>query len=495
VQPQQEFSREDAKQAIDAPCYGQMRNAQTAVGLWVRPEKKIMNPRATPLWIFLLIVAACSPDYRNQQENDLRLPLENRTTNTNPQTESFLQPILMPSLDERPKAKPIGGRRLSPNGYFVGLAISGGGSRSANFAAACMFELQRIGFLQKVQCISSVSGGSLAAAYYCSCKDYQWNPPNVQDKLTNQFETTLFDRVFFLPWNLFGLLMGTVNRSDMLADEFANAMFTRNGKWLTFADLRTDRPRLLINSTDMQSGRPFLFDNAYFDMINSRLDSYPLASAVVASSAVPALLDPTTLRDYSTSFDQYLHLVDGGVVDNLGVQTLVNSYLAESQQPIDPYPNGAIIVVIDAGTPSNAKINAKAQLGGIENLLEGFSVSSSVLLNRTGSATLSEAVVNNALGSYTAAELRGFIDTLQREHYLEIKDQGGRLVRIAHLSLSQVGELSTLTFGSSVNTISTRFDMTPGDAFNLYRAAQLLFQQRFDAKLKPLVEMLQNAQK
>lgn len=441
-------------------------------------------------WI-LLAAAACSPAYRNQQANDLRAPLA-RTLNTNPQTESFLQPILTPSLDEKPKAKPVAGWQLSDNGYFVGLAISGGGSRSANFAAACMFELQRIGFLQKVQCISSVSGGSLTAAYYCSCRNWEWSPPNVQQKLTNQFQTTVVDRVL-LPWNLLGLLMGTVNRSDMLADELAAAMFTRNGKWMTFADLRKDRPRLLINSTEMQSGRPFLFDNAYFDEINSKLDDYPLASAVVASSAVPALLDPVTLRDYSTSFDQYVHLVDGGVVDNLGVQTLVNSYVAETQQPDDPYPNGAILVVIDAGTPSNAKINSKAQLGGIENLLAGFNVSSSVLLNRTGSATLSEAIVNNALGAYTTTQLRGFIDTLQREHYVEIKDQAGRLVRIAHLSLSQVGELSTLTFGSSVNTISTRFDMNSGDAFNLYRAAQMLFQERFDARLKPLVAELNRA--
>src|SRR5206468_2339111 len=32
---------------------------------------------------------------------------------------------------------------IDPNndGYFVGIAISGGGSRSANFSAACMFQL------------------------------------------------------------------------------------------------------------------------------------------------------------------------------------------------------------------------------------------------------------------------------------------------------------------------------------------------------------------
>jgi len=49
---------------------------------------------------------------------------------------------------------------------FIGLAISGGGSRAANFGAAVMFELADLGLLHRVDAISSVSGGSIAAAYY-----------------------------------------------------------------------------------------------------------------------------------------------------------------------------------------------------------------------------------------------------------------------------------------------------------------------------------------
>ena len=283
------------------------------------------------------------------------------------------------------------------------------------------------------------------ATYYCCSPDADWNPKTVQDKLTGQFESTVIDKIL-LPWNFLGLLIGTVNRSDMLAEEFQNALFTRNGRKLTFADLRTDRPRLLINCTDMQSGRPFLFDNSDFDQINSDLNRYPLANAVMASSAVPAILEPVTLRDYSTSFPQFQHLVDGAVVDNLGVQTLVNSYAAESESPDNPYPKGAILVVIDSGTTNNSRLSSKARLGGVENLLEGLSLSSAVLLNRTGSATLSDVLVQGSLGDYKITDLRDFIDRLRREHYVEIKDRGGRLVRVAHLSLSQIGEFSGLTF-------------------------------------------------
>src|SRR5204862_4269572 len=72
------------------------------------------------------------------------------------------------------------------DGYFVGLALSGGGSRSANFAASCMFQLERLGLLDKVDYISSVSGGSLAASCYCLFGP-EWNPGEVQKKLTHSF--------------------------------------------------------------------------------------------------------------------------------------------------------------------------------------------------------------------------------------------------------------------------------------------------------------------
>jgi len=55
---------------------------------------------------------------------------------------------------------------------FIGVAISGGGSRASVFSAAVFFELQRYGLLQQVDVLSSVSGGSFTAAYYVlSCDD------------------------------------------------------------------------------------------------------------------------------------------------------------------------------------------------------------------------------------------------------------------------------------------------------------------------------------
>src|SRR2546425_7415806 len=58
------------------------------------------------------------------------------------------------------------GEEETKDGRFIGLALSGGGSRSANFSAAVMLELQRLGILEQVDVISAVSGGALTAAYY-----------------------------------------------------------------------------------------------------------------------------------------------------------------------------------------------------------------------------------------------------------------------------------------------------------------------------------------
>src|SRR5437868_3202622 len=161
------------------------------------------------------------------------------------------------------------------DGWFVGLAISGGGLRSANFSAAVMLELQRLGLLDRVDAVSSVSGGSLTAAYYCLCDDRDWNPGNLQRKLTHEFATDMW-WIVAQPWNLLALWLTDWDRSDLLAKTFNENVFTRGGRVLTFADLRPDRPRLLINATDLQSGQRFVFANESFDAINSDLAKYPI---------------------------------------------------------------------------------------------------------------------------------------------------------------------------------------------------------------------------
>jgi hypothetical protein len=94
------------------------------------------------------------------------------------------------------------------------------------------------------------------------------------------------------------------DRTDMLAEVFDARMFDG----ATFADLdRGDahsrpRPHLLINATTTGAAERFVFDIAHFAGIGSSLAQFQVSRAVAASAALPGLLHPATLRDYTADF-------------------------------------------------------------------------------------------------------------------------------------------------------------------------------------------------
>ena len=438
----------------------------------------------------------------NRPLNDPKVPLESRARNaTNAALAVAAAPVEARGRRVRPTRSGATGERLSraqgpdlrPDGVFVGLALSGGGSRSANFSAACMFHLERLGLLNHVDYISSVSGGSLTAGYYCLAPDADWNPGNVQKLLTRSFATSVIVQTL-LPWNTLTLWFTDWDRSDVLAGTFNNILFSRKGRPLTFGDLRRDRPRLLINATDLQSGRRFIFCNETFDEMNSDLSKYPMGYAVAASAAVPVLLHHVTLRDFSTAFKQYRHLIDGGVADNLGVESLVETYSAQSDaakregRP-DPYPRGAVLIVLDARTEFDVRLSHKGDISFFESLSTGAGLTSTALLNRVSSATMSELIIRNAADDITAGELRRQIRDLETGGSLMLRDRNGKPVRVIHLALKHVEDLSSLPFVSfreRVNSISTYFNIDPTEAYHLYQAADLLVRERFEPELVQL---------
>jgi predicted acylesterase/phospholipase RssA len=283
-----------------------------------------------------------------------------------------------------------------------------------------------------------------------------------------------------------------------LAATLQQHLYSRGGKRLTFADLRADRPHLLLNATDLQSGRRFIFCNESFDEINSNLSAYPIANAVAASAAVPVLMHHVTLRDYSTIYKQYRHLIDGGVTDNLGVQSLVETYDAQVQsardhQQSDPYPHGAVLFVIDAHTRFDAQISNKPDTGILEGLAAGAGLTSTALLNRVSSATLADIILQYSPDDARAATLREQIQALEKTGMLTLRDRHGKPVRIVHIALSRLNELSNLPFQSfseRVNNIATYFNIDPTESYHLYQAAELLVKERFEPRLRELATEL-----
>ena len=251
---------------------------------------------------------------------------------------------------------------------FIGISLSGGGSRAANFSAAILLELDRLGILDKATALSAVSGSALPTAYFglYGHDPRRWNPESVRAQVNKDFELRWFWR-WFLPQNILGYWFTNFNRSDIMAQVFDSDLFMHK----TFGDMGSGLPRILINATTLTDGRRFVFSEEYFKTLNSRVDTFPIANAVMASSAVPGAFHDMTLRDYSDGKRAaYEHLVDGGSTDNLGVTTLLT--MVKSLYSGAGPPKGCFLFVVDAfAYPQYPPHKRKADIrAGIDFLLD-----------------------------------------------------------------------------------------------------------------------------
>jgi NTE family protein len=134
-----------------------------------------------------------------------------------------------------------------------------------------------------------------------------------------------------------GLLIPGSTISDRLAAAYRRALFQRR----TLQDL-PDRPQFVFNATSLQTGDLWRFSKAVQgDWRVGEMDSpaTELAVAVAASSAFPPVLSPAVLslgsglnrpgQDPEVGAAPYTTratLADGGVYDNLGLETVWKKY-------------------------------------------------------------------------------------------------------------------------------------------------------------------------
>jgi len=259
-------------------------------------------------------------------------------------------------------ANPLGACPKTDNN-FVGIAISGGGSRASVFSAAVLFELQRYGLLQQVDVISSVSGGSFTAAYYVlSCDDPNKTPPTVEGSARPRWDPDVvfpkLQKNLIFKWvrnsfwivHIFRYWLTYYDRTDVMAWIIADTLYDTSwfkGRGFHFKDLNPQRPYLILNATNNTEHaggtRVFCFTKECFDKLQSSIDYYPIAHAVMASAAFPAVFQSVTLKDYSHKEDWYVHLIDGGASDNLGI-TALEEILEHKTNP----QSRKLIIVIDA---------------------------------------------------------------------------------------------------------------------------------------------------
>ncbi len=255
---------------------------------------------------------------------------------------------------------------------IVLLAFSGGGTRAAALSYGVMQELRDtlievdgkpVRVLDEVDSISSVSGGSFTAAYYGLYRDRLFEDYE-SDFLRQGVQQALIKQLFNpMHWIRSGF--DGFNRTEMAIDYYNSIMFDG----ATFNDMAKNGPPFIaINATDLGNGLRFTFTQGSFDLICSDLGSYPVARAVTASSAVPVAFPPVVLANHAADCDitqsaqwqqlsqlepessvqarlikgtksyrdagkrKYIHLVDGGVADNLGLRVLIDRVEGLSEQ-------------------------------------------------------------------------------------------------------------------------------------------------------------------
>ncbi|WP_231909646.1 patatin-like phospholipase family protein [Cupriavidus nantongensis] len=289
----------------------------------------------------------------------------------------------------------------------IAMAFSGGGTRAAAFAFGALQGLDAMrgpggaSLLDDVAFISSVSGGSLTAAYYgLHGKD---SLATFRSVLLKDGEARL--RFSLLnPFNLARLFGGGLNNREDLRAWLDEDVF----KGATYADMfRRGKPLVWINATNVYYRVAFPFSQLAFDALCSDLASFPVSEAVAASMAVPLFFAPIVLEKHTEacraplpdldhaeapgqslligalavavrghrdlSKGRYVKLVDGGVTDNYGLATIFQSRLLLGTAYGPMSENDAIkvrrllFVVVDAGQGPRGDWN-QSQVGpsGIE---------------------------------------------------------------------------------------------------------------------------------
>ncbi|MBI3609576.1 MAG: patatin-like phospholipase family protein [Nitrospirae bacterium] len=299
---------------------------------------------------------------------------------------------------------------------LVGLAISGGGSRAATFAAGALEALaevrikegdREISLLEKVNYISSVSGGSLAGAYYAVKKPdrgvpilgdkglsprYQGFFSDYKADMQRNFQTPVLLRQIF-----FVRQFNPTKVAYSLSEVWDGAFFNE----ITFSGLykreqHGDSPRLILNGTLYNNGRRFVLTTlspADFNYDFTRLlgqaaqenqKGFPkdeqagiaariekarkqllpvtfediqgdhhelrISLAVATSASFPPVIGPVTYNVEGQP--TYNHIGDGGLFDNLGLESLSEVFLNK----ITPgSAKKGLIIVMDASYPFDVK--------------------------------------------------------------------------------------------------------------------------------------------
>ena len=230
----------------------------------------------------------------------------------------------------------------------IGLCLSGGGYRAMLFHTGVLLRLAEFGYLGTedrigkqgpmgtLMRVSSVSGGSIIAGIL----GLAWNDLHVDDNdVVERFRNHVLDPVqdfasqttVSVMSGITAMIFKTINKS--VVKVYRKKLYGTK----TLQDL-PDHPRFVINATNLQSGALWRFSKPYnrdWQVGEIEKPDDPIANAVGASSAFPPFLSPARFKytesqytpDSGMGLQQAPYttrplLADGGVYDNLGLETV-----------------------------------------------------------------------------------------------------------------------------------------------------------------------------
>lgn len=341
----------------------------------------------------------------------------------------------------------------------LGLSLSGGGYRATIYHLGTLRKLKEMNLLDKVEVISTISGGSITGAYYgLKGKDFDSFDKGLIAIVKKSIIKGIFSSTRFIAivlglllvfgtivwicftkysWAATPLLLATViviikyQFKIFPVSDIINQLYS---KW--FFENKTlkefnKKPIIAINATNVETGRPFTFsknkmsDSTYEypseeeTPIRFIPDAFPISLAVAASTCVPFAFTPIYIKKkYYKNPSDYTKirpcLVDGGVYDNQGVHKLTHeksAYVCET------------VIVSDAG-------NRMPRINSFNNVIQLLVRTSDIFMNRIKNYQMVQHVYDNykynkksiayqSLGWNFEGCIIGFMDNLKKGALLD----------------------------------------------------------------------------
>jgi NTE family protein len=391
---------------------------------------------------------------------------------------------------------------------FVCLSFSGGGTRAAAFAYGALRRLRdldigrggsRRSLLDEVDCIAGISGGSFTAAYYGLFG------ADTFERFYDRFLVRDIQRELVLstlnPVNVARLASPYFSRIDLAAELYDTTVF----EGATYAALaKRRRPFVILHATSMANGAPFEFTQDEFDFLGADLGSFHVGRATAASSAFPFLLSPVSLRSYPPAAgfvippdvsraletrelnpsryawarqrldlmggqeEKWLHLLDGGLADNIGLRSILRAYDRSggfiAQRINAGHIKRLIVIAVNARTDPPEQLSRQERSPGLTDV---FMKTATVSMESLSADTIDYAI------------------NRQSE-----REQAQTNVRVCNQRLARCGAEPFPTFAQEIRTcfVEISFEGLPSPAREEFLALPTTFALP-EATLKKLIDV------